>query len=180
MSKMITGEKLKDIAHATRTAEVVMTHLALRQRSRGITDLYKTKSLLMKAGEKIEKGDYHNLWKSLELAGAGKYTIGRGRNHDTFTWNVSLKVLAAAALNGQDVLVHPPLFVRQVPRPALRVAPPAPVPTAPTEEPRNPITTSWGLRVQLRPSFEMDVKLPEGFTQAEADAIYRSLKIAAK
>lgn len=98
----LKGKELSAIAHASPTAEITMTALALRQRTRHFSDLNRTKNALMNHGEKIVESDYLQLFGDLEKAGVGVIIRGRNGKPDRFEWYYSLKSIAKSALTQTD------------------------------------------------------------------------------
>lgn len=98
----LNGKQLREIAHKTRTAEITMTAMAMRERLRHFSDISRTRTQLLRAGEKIIDEDYKQFWKDLQAAGVGSIIYGRKGKPDRFEWHYSLKKVAKAALEGTD------------------------------------------------------------------------------
>lgn len=102
----LDGSKLYNIAHASHSAEVTMTALALRERNRHFSDMGRTKTALIRAGEKIVDEEYRKFWHDLQRAGIGAIVHGRRGVPDRFEWYYALKMVADAALTGRDIIAN--------------------------------------------------------------------------
>lgn len=100
---VLNSEKLRSISHASHTAEVTITALAVRERLRHFSDITRTKNTLIRKGEKIVEADYNAFWKGLQDAGVGVIVYGRKGRPDRFEWHYSMKKVAAAAIEGKDI-----------------------------------------------------------------------------
>jgi hypothetical protein len=105
-SVTLDGVQLKKVAHASHTAEVTITALAIRERLRPFSDITRTKNQLVRNGEKIVEADYMNFWKGLQDAGVGVIVYGRKGKPDRFEWHYSMKKVAKAALDGTNEAVE--------------------------------------------------------------------------
>lgn len=102
-STILNSEKLRSISHASHTAEVVITALAMRGRIRHFSDIQRMRNTLVRQGAKIVDGDYMTFWKNLAAAGVGIIVNDRKGNPSRFEWYFSMKKVAQAALEGKDV-----------------------------------------------------------------------------
>ena len=181
----IDGQKLKAIANASPTAEVVMTSLALRERVRSQSDITRTRTNLIRDREKIVEADYMAFWESLEKAGVGSIHYPRPHEKDKslkFNWHYSLKHIADAALHGKDVKASRLNILKADPKP-LDKAPAKALPALKTElakvtaSKEIPISRSEKMvYVVLRPNFHVSIKVPSDFTKEESDVLYQALK----
>lgn len=103
---VLNSEKLRSISHASHTAEVTITALAVRERLRHFSDITRTRNTLVRKGEKIVDSDYVAFWKGLQEAGVGVIVYGRKGKPDRFEWYYSMKKVAAAALEGKDIVAE--------------------------------------------------------------------------
>lgn len=103
MTTVLNGERLKSIAHANSTAEVVATALALRQRQRTETNVKAMWSSLLRNKEKVVQKEFFQFWKNLEAEGLGSLIVGRRGKHTRFIWNYSLKNVGKSMLEGSDI-----------------------------------------------------------------------------
>lgn len=104
MNQVVTldGAKLKQVGHASHTAEVTITALALRERLRHFSDITRTRNQLIRQGERVVDEDYMAFWKGLQDAGVGTIIFGRKGKPDRFQWHYSMKKVAQAALEGTN------------------------------------------------------------------------------
>lgn len=106
MNAIIDVEKIRTISHASHSAEVAITALALRQRLRDFTDLVRLKAQLIHDGEKVVEKDFLTMFMSFQKLGYGTIVYEkRGRKNvkeiaSRFDWSVSFKIIAEAALEG--------------------------------------------------------------------------------
>lgn len=105
-SIVLNSEKLRSISHASHTAEVTITALAMRERLRHFSDIQRTRNTLIRKGEKIVDADYMAFWKGLAAAGVGIIVNDRKGNPSRFEWYFSMKKVAQAALEGKDVTAN--------------------------------------------------------------------------
>jgi hypothetical protein len=103
---VLNSDKLRSISHASHTAEVTITALAVRERLRHFSDITRTKNTLIRKGEKIVESDYLAFWKGLQEAGVGVIVYGRKGRPDRFEWHYSMKKVAEAALEGKDIMAE--------------------------------------------------------------------------
>lgn len=180
----LDGNKLKSIANASYTAEVVMTSLALRERVRGFSDITRTKTNLIRDKEKIIDSDYIKFWKSLEAAGVGSIHHPRPGDKDKnlkFEWHYSLRHIAEAALEGKDVKAERILLNSKA---SLSDSKKAPVKSAMVKENEavnGAKEVSVGnnekmVYIPLRSNFHLSIKVPADFSKDEADILAKALR----
>lgn len=183
----LDGSKLKAIAHSTPTAEITVTSLALRERLRHSSDIQRTKSQLIRDGEKIVDADYMKLWKDLQDAGIGSIIYGRKGRPDRFEWHYSLKSVAKAALEGTNEQVSKLAGVRAnvqrkkpvkvIRRPQKVVAPVAAKPTPKAMPVAAPVLKSSKLAyIPLRNDFNVEISVPSDLTKAEAEVLSNAIR----
>lgn len=182
----LDGSKLKKIAHATHTAIVTATSLALRERLRHSSDITRTRNALARSGERIVESDYMQFWKDLQSAGVGAIVYGRRGKPDRFEWHFSLKSVAKACLEGSDEKAQK---LASVPIPqevdAKKVAKLRKIPPQMASEAKEVIVKSSGnvntesgqklVYIPLRKDFDVEIKVPSDFSQDEAEIMARAL-----
>jgi hypothetical protein len=188
----LDGQQLKSITNANHTSEVVMTHLACRQRNRSFSDVTRTRMLLLRNGEKIEEKDYLAFWKSLENAGVGTLVAGGGKRASQFRWKYSLKIIAESAINGRNLQAmelpslpkKAPVAAKSVPaKPAQKVAKLLSIKSlnAKSQSRTEPARAAASTRsektvhVFLRPDFMVALSVPVDFSKDEAAQLCKSL-----
>lgn len=154
----LNGKELKDIAHKNRTAEVTMTSLAMRERVRTFSDIVRTRTQLLKMGEKIVEDDYLQFWKDLEKAGIGSIINGQKGRPARFEWHFSMKDVAIASLEG-------------MPRP-VKLVEEAKAKPAPKQN------VSRIVYVTLRKDFDVTIAVPSDLNVSEVDTISKALRKA--
>jgi hypothetical protein len=102
---VIPGSKLKEIVGHSETAEATAYALFLRNRLRTFTDIPRLKFELMKKGLHVVEADYDKLWEELEAAGMGVMVYGRNGKADKFEWHYNMRLVAQAAIEGQNLPV---------------------------------------------------------------------------
>lgn len=174
----LNGKQLHGIAHASHTATVTITALALRERLRHFSDINRTKTQLIRQGEKIVDSDYSQMWKDLQAAGVGSIIYGRRGKPDRFEWHYSLKKVAKAALEGTNEevqkLANAPTkskskLVKSKSRPKLYA-----VEKADRAKQADSVNVGRGLKmvcIALRKDFNVEFTLPANITKDEASFI---------
>lgn len=183
MTQTVTldGSKLKQIAHASHTAEVTITALAMRERLRHFSDISRTRNTLVRNGEKIVEEDYMKFWKQLQDAGMGTIIYGRRGKPDRFEWYYSLKKVAKAAIEGTNESAE------KVGGKGRSVAKPKSVPQKLSKEEKQEkvqkaevAPTNNGARfvyIPLRPDFDLELPVPpKGYSPDEVEVISRALR----
>jgi hypothetical protein len=192
MTQTVTldGGKLKAIGHASHTAEVTITALALRERLRHFSDITRTRMQLVRNGERIVEEDYMKFWKSLEDAGVGVIVYGRKGKPDRFHWYYSLKKVAKAAIEGtneevEKVNVASKTKAKNFIRPQKKAAKSNGSAKLSREEKEDkieqsevvPAASGRSLYIPLRPDFDLEIPVPpKGFSGDEVEVIGRALR----
>lgn len=189
----LNGAKLKQIAHASHTATVTMTSLALRERLRHSSDIVRTKNQLIREGEKIVDSDYMSMWEALQSEGVGSIVYGRKHKPDRFEWYYSLKQVAKAGLEGTNEEVEkingfkkkaPLTLVKKQVRPKLsdsemlqRAKSMTSLKSKPAPEVRsnNVIHSKKLVFIPLRKDFNLEISLPMDLTTEELNIIQSAL-----
>lgn len=167
----LNGKQLKEITHKSRTAEVTMTALAMRERMRTFSDIPRTRAKLVKEGEKIVEQDYMQFWKDLQTAGVGVIVYGSKNRPDRFEWHFSLKQVAKASLEGVDQktdVVSKPSTILNRPKVIRRHSEDKPAQQASMRSDRL-------VYVSLRKDYDVAIKLPGDVSSAEVDTICKAL-----
>jgi hypothetical protein len=183
MTQTVTldGKKLQQIANASHSATVAITALALRERLRHFSDINRTKTQLIREGEKIVDSDYMKMWKDLQEAGVGSIVYGRKGKPDRFEWHYSLKKVAKSALEGTNEEVH-----KLVPeKKSAKQAKPTKVirRKLSVEEKSQRANQSDAMNIgneklvfiPLRKGFNLEFTLPRDFSRDEAEIISQAL-----
>ncbi len=183
---ILNGSKLYAIAHASTTAEIVNTHLALRDRIRTFSDIARLRTELVRSGEKIIEKDYFAYWKGQEDAGMGVIVYARKGKLSKFQWHYSMKEVALVGMNGKDEKIetgkppvkHNPVLQAQFKRikskktrlitKPKRVSKPATAQVLPKSDKL--------VCIALRPDFTIQMNVPSDFSKKEADFIASALK----
>jgi hypothetical protein len=163
----LNGNELKKVAHASHTAEVTITALAIRERVRNFSDIVRTKNQLIRNGERIVEEDYMAFWKGLQDAGVGKIVYGRKGKPDRFEWYYSMKKVAKAALEGTNESVEKITSIKSVP--AQRVI----------KKVEKEVTRSHSSRfvyIPLRKDFCLELSVPADLTKDEINVIENALR----
>lgn len=178
---VLNSEKLRSISHASHTAEVTITALAVRERLRHFSDITRTRNTLIRKGEKIVDADYQTFWKGLQDAGVGVIVYGRKGKPDRFEWHYSMKKVAQAALEGKDVVAErvggtaqaaPKPANKQAMRKVIRLATPVRRQIAKSEAPKSDKTFFY---LPLRKDFNLEFSVPSNLTKEEVALIQRAL-----
>jgi hypothetical protein len=187
---ILDGSKLKAISHASHTAEVTMTALAMRERLRNFSDITRTRNQLIREGEKIVDADYMAFWKGLQDAGVGVIVYGRKGKPDRFDWHYSMKKVAKAALEGTnetaekiggnvkkkaaDPVAKAAKKLAKKPVEAKRAA----IPGLVTNKPATVQASRKDrlLYIPLRKDFSFEVSIPTDLSPAEAEVIGNALR----
>lgn len=156
---MIQPERLKALYASDTTARVLFEHLARRQRDRSETTVDRLLVQLSEHG--IRRSDLIRVLRGLEDLGCGRYIEGRWGYKSRFQWEVSLTSVGKVAC-GQQENVEP-------------LGPPdeaADVDVDVEEE------TDEGIRhiFHLRPSWTIELVLPEDFSTKEAERLSAFIK----
>lgn len=163
---ILDGAKLKAIAHKSHTATVTATSLALRERIRHSSDITRTRSELARMGERIVESDYMQFWKDLQAAGVGSIIYGRKGKPDRFDWHYSLKSVAKACIEGQNVEATK----------ETRTEPARDMPKVPAKkEVEKKMEAKQVIFVPLRSDFDVEINVPSNFTKAEAEMLSKAL-----
>lgn len=173
---VLEGAKLYKIGHASHTAEVTMTDLALRERLRAYSDIGRTKTKLIRNGEKIVDADYIAFWKGMQDAGAGVIIYAKRGRPDRFEWHYSLKKVAKAALEGTNESAEKIVVAKPKPkaRPARQTKPQAKPVTKP--EAKVEVKPSKILYIPLRKDFNFELNLPGDISREELNVIANALQ----
>lgn len=163
----LDGAKLKAIAHKSHTAIVTATSLALRERLRHSSDITRTRSELARQGEKIVESDYMQFWKDLQTAGVGSIIYGRKGKPDRFDWHYSLKSIAKACIDGQDVKATKNQEIKAEPAKAQKEVKP------------DSSKSVQSVYVPLRNDFGVEIKVPSKMTKAEVEILTKALMCVA-
>jgi hypothetical protein len=91
--------RLKQIAHDSDTAKIIMENLESRTRQRTFSDIHRQKLELTRAGKKIVDADANRFWMLLQKEGYGSIVFDQKSRPEMFNWNYSLKEIAAIALD---------------------------------------------------------------------------------
>lgn len=190
MSPVLNGERLKSVAHATHTAEIVATALAMRQRGRNETNVTLFEQILMRSGEKIVHDEYIQFWKDMQSAGLGSLVFGRKGGDTRFMWHYSLKSVAKAMIEGNTIEIErlPSEKVVKKATPtrtkAKRGRPPgrknmviAKPDNKMIKEPQ-PTPSAKLVYISLRPDFNVEINVPYDFNGRELGLIQDALKRA--
>lgn len=183
----LDGEKLKKVASSSHTAQVVALSLAMRERLRHTSDITRTKNALIRSGERIVESDYEQFWEDLQAIGAGSIIYGRNGKQDRFKWHYSLKKVAEACIEGNDV--HAEKLAgdleevnSQKSKTILRKKAVKHVLTAKQKEEKvkesGAVATASGdslVYVPLRPNFDVEIKVPQDLTRDEVEVLARAL-----
>lgn len=183
MTQTVTldGAKLHKIGHASHTAEVTITDLALRERLRTFSDITRTKNKLIRNGERIVEADYMAFWKSMQDEGLGVIVYGRRGKPDRFEWHYSLKLVAKAALEGTNEVAQK---IKESKPQKTKVA------KLVKKEKSNGVIKASDSRTQdpipnqgrtvyipLRPDFDLVLPVPaKGYSNADIDAVTRAMR----
>lgn len=178
---VLNSEKLRSISHASHTAEVTITALAVRERLRHFSDIVRTKNTLIRKGEKIIEADYIAFWQGLQAAGVGVIVYGKGKRPARFEWYYSMKKVAQAALEGKDVQAERVggMNAKAPQKPLLRPTPkkvihlkarhaPKAMPVAPKSE--------RFIYIPLRRDFNLEFSVPSNLSKEEIRTISRALE----
>ena len=191
MNSMATldGDKLKKIANASHTAQVIVNALSERQRLRHTSDIQRTKNALIRSGERIVESDYEQFWEDIQAAGAGSIIYGRNGRQDDFKWHYSLKNVSKAMLDGKDVKAEKLSLLNsdlkkeiKSTKTVLRKSTPKALLTAKQDEEKmgtfRAVKNNHGdsmVYVLLRPDFEVEFKVPSDLTKEEVEVLTRAL-----
>lgn len=185
-SIVLNSEKLRSVSHASHTAEVTITALAIRERLRHFSDITRTRNTLIRKGEKIVDADYISFWKGLQEAGVGVIVYGRKGKPDRFEWHYSMKKVAEAALEGKDVVAERVGGISHA-----ELAKPAPKPVAKPvrklakQVKRAPFKAAPAtvtqlkerfIYIPLRKDFNLELTVPGNLSKEEIETISNALK----
>jgi len=170
----LDGNKLKEIAHRTPTATITATALAERERIRHFSDIARTRSQLVRDGVKIVDSDYMQFWNELQDSGVGSIIYGTKGKPNRFAWHFSLKSVAKSMLEGTDEKVSRVSSKGKLSVQAEEGEETVSTPSTPKVEPFAQKTTFF-----LAANRVAEIRLPDNFTLAEAEAIYTALKTLA-
>lgn len=164
----LNSEVIKSIASETPTAANVFNNLAGRKRHRQETDIGRYRMALIREGVKIADGDYMNVWKKLQEAGAGTLIIGRHGNPDRFKWNYSVKDVGKLATDG-GIDLAPAEEKTEEKKPQRRRA-----------KEKEEVKREKVLYVPIRGDKGIQIELPGDFSEEEAELLSNALKTIAK
>jgi hypothetical protein len=181
MTQTVTldGAKLKAIGHASHTAEVTMTALAMRERLRHFSDITRTRNQLVRNGERLVEEDYMAFWKSLQDAGVGVIVYGRKGRPDRFEWHYSLKKVAKASLEGTNESAEKIGGSIKKPKVAKFVKKGKNIPAKVESKIQQKVNELRGRSVfiPLRPDFDLELPIPpKGYSNEDIDAITRAMR----
>ena len=157
--KTLDGNQLKKIGHASRTAEVLSTSLALRERVRHSSDIARMKNQLIREGETIVDSELFKFWKDLQNAGVGSVIVGRRGKPTRFDWHVSMKSVAKALMDGTNEKAE--RISNE--KPSKSLIKPSVAPVSPKAEPKvEPSAAQAGkiIYISLRKDLELEINIP--------------------
>jgi hypothetical protein len=167
-----------------------MTALALRERNRHFSDIGRTRTALIRAGERIVDEEYRRFWIDLEKEGVGKIVYGRRGNPDRFEWYHALKMVADCALTGKDITIEPQSMLQaeeEKPAPKKAAAPKKSVRMTSAQKKDKvehaEVASAKGsaeklVVIPLRKDFFLEVKMPADVSKDEMEVIQEALKRA--
>lgn len=180
-SIVLNSQKLREVSHASHTAEVTITSIAIRERLRKFSDIQRTRNALIRNGEKIVDADYMAFWQGLEAAGVGVIVKDRvGAAPKRFEWYFSMKKVAQAALEGKDVPAERVTTQTKAAKaPALRTKKVIHMSKAskPFIAPKQaqPRGAEWTVFIPLRKDFDLTLSLPKDISKDEMAKIQQVL-----
>lgn len=177
---VLNSEKLRSISHASHTAEVTITALAIRERLRGFSDINRTRNTLIRKGEKIVDSDYVAFWSGLQDAGVGKIIYGRNKKPERFEWHYSMKKVAQAALEGKDITAERVVHTKEKPARAPKKVTHLAKATRKVQVTK-PVVSLVSrperiLYIPLRKDFNLQVSIPSDLSKDEAEVIASAVR----
>lgn len=174
---VLNSQKLRTISHASHTAEVTITALAVRERLRHFSDITRTRNTLIRKGEKIVDADYVAFWKGLQDAGVGVIVYGRKGKPDRFEWYYSMKKVAEAALEGKDITAErvsgpklPTQKLKTMPKKVVQMA------SRPKNHTDSSVRSERFIYIPLRKDFNLEFSVPTNLSREEIEVISNALR----
>ena len=117
--KELNQKTLNKIAHRSTTSEAVFSLLALRERSRGETDLRRLRNELVEEGFRVVPDEFLDTFRDLASVGVGELIEAKSGVPARFKWHFSLKDISRKALESQTKTIPAPKLLKSV-KPEIR------------------------------------------------------------